>query len=187
MRPLNLSYLAVLFLPFVIKVQPSDVIRSLLVCPLDDLRRTLSGLTFFRICPRCELWPQRWNACNITQIDCLLPVLALLWSCTRGKRWGRIRPSLSVAQSEEKQTQPPPVPKPFQRIACARHEASWTLFLGQFTERNKVWCLPNQSSLDNAFLNPSRGFDYKLLPFSISGATQVILWDHFLSKAFFAL
>lgn len=94
----------------------SDVPYTSLACPLDDLPGALSGLTFLWICPRCGLWPQRWNSCNITQIDCLLPVLALLSCCRLELHQRKIvachRPSLTVALNEEKQTQPPPLLSP---------------------------------------------------------------------------
>lgn len=104
---------------------------------------------------------------------------------------GIYRPSLSVEMSEEKQTQPLPLPLQPQTFfsvvnGCVRKATSCTPFLWKSPQRNGEWCLPTRLL---SIMNSSHGFVDKLLPLTISEAIHHSwdLWGHFLSRAFSCL
>ena len=130
-------------LSFKCPLQPSDVICSLLACPLHDLPGTLSSPTFFWIHPRCGLWPERWNSCTITQTDYLLPVLVLLSCCQlelhQRKMSEHHSPSLSpTVLSEGKQDQTAP-PLPFR-------DSKLIAMLSIAVLNTQLWAWRNKSS-----------------------------------------
>lgn len=151
-------------------------------------RENLRGLTFFWICPRCGLWPERWNSRTITQIDCLLP--SCFWRFSRGvgrrERWHTETIPHSGGEwgkADRRHSLLPQLPETSFARRCRPHVHA--IPLSKYRGGNEEWCPPSITLLRTRLMalitsyypSPSRE------PFIIWRD----LWDHFLSGAFAAL
>lgn len=156
-------------LPF--RNTPNHAMQTLMACPLDDLPETSVALHSSEFVPGVD-YDQRSeiHAASLRVIAFFL-FLVLLSSSAREDRWHVGHPSRSCWVRKSR-------PSPLSSLQCC-----WWLrkthaqYFYEYVERNR-----KSSHTFFSLTHASYGYDYKLLPFSVSGTIYHLwdLWDHFL-------